>query len=89
MATPEIFAADSPDVLSIKEAAAALKVSPRTVRRAITSSELPAFIIGGREPRKSGAGLGYRIKREDLHRWYFGDGSLPPAGYVPPGQVKR
>lgn len=60
------------EVLSIPEAAKAVRVSPRTIRKAIKSGELPATIIGGRDPLKSGRGLGYRILRDDLQAWFFG-----------------
>jgi len=65
-----------PEELSIVEAATALNMHHRTIRRAIRSGEIPAHVIGGRDPLRSGRGMGYRIKREDLQRWYFGEGSL-------------
>lgn len=80
MSTPAIFT-DGPELLSIKEAAAGLGVIPRTIRHAIKDGSLPAFIPFGKEPGRTGPGHGYRIKREDLHRWYFGQAALPPEGY--------
>jgi excisionase family DNA binding protein len=65
------------EVLTIREAADALRVSPLTIRRAIKRGEIPATIVGGRDPIKAGRGLGYRVKRDDLQRWFFGEASLP------------
>lgn len=76
MPTPPLFEGIA-DILTITEAATALAVNPRTIRNAIKSGELPATIIGGRSPLRSGRGLGYRIRREDLQAWYFGAGTLP------------
>jgi excisionase family DNA binding protein len=64
------------EVLTIAEAATAVGVIPRTIRKAIKSGELPATIIGGRDPLRSGRGMGYRIRREDLQAWYFGKGTV-------------
>jgi excisionase family DNA binding protein len=64
-------------VMSIPEAAKVVGVSPRAIRKAIKGGRLRAFIIGGRKPIQSGAGLGYRIKRRDLQAWYFGEDTLP------------
>ena len=60
------------DHLTIPEAAKLLRLGQDTIRLAITSGQLPAFIPGGREPRRAGRGVGYRIRKEDLQRWYFG-----------------
>jgi excisionase family DNA binding protein len=67
---------DQPEVMTIPEAAAALRLTPRTIRKAITLGELRATIIGGRDPLHSGRGLGYRIRREDLQAWYFGESAV-------------
>lgn len=74
-------------VMTIPEAAKVVRVSPRAIRKAIKGGRLKAFIIGGRDPIHSGAGLGYRIKRRDLQAWYFGEDTLPAekvATYIPP-----
>lgn len=60
---------------SIAEAAAIIGVNPTTIRRAIKRGELAAFLIGGRDPLRSGAGLGYRINRKALEDWYYGRSS--------------
>ena len=80
---------DELEVLSIRQAGKAVGLNPRTIRLAIKSGELAAFVIGGRDPIRSGRGLGYRIKRADLHAWYFGTNTLPPDGYVPPAQARK
>jgi len=64
-------------VMTIPEAARVVGVSPRAIRKAIRGKRLRAFIIGGRSPLRSGAGLGYRIKRRDLQAWYFGEETVP------------
>lgn len=61
------------DIYTIPEAAKALRVSGAVVRKAIKTGQLAAFIIGGREPLRSGRGLGWRIKKADLQHWYFGE----------------
>lgn len=73
-------------VMTIPEAAKVVGVSPRAIRKAIRGGRLRAFIIGGRTPLRSGAGLGYRIKRRDLQAWYFGEETLPEekTTYMPP-----
>ena len=84
--TPPIFE-DGPELLTIQQAADGLEIHPRTIREAIKREQatpgtgLPAFIPRGVDPGRTGPGMGYRIKREDLHRWYFGQGSMPPGGY--------
>jgi len=67
-------------VMTIPEAARVVGVSPRAIRKAIKGKRLRAFIIGGRSPLRSGAGLGYRIKRRDLQAWYFGEETVPDEG---------
>lgn len=76
MPTPPILEGVA-DVMTIPEAAKACGVSPRTIRKAIRTGELEATVIGGREPIRSGRGLGYRITREALQRWYFGMAAMP------------
>lgn len=68
---PKVFA-DAPEVFTIKEAAALMKVNERTIRDAVRSKELEASIVGGRNPRQAGRGLGYRITRQALQDWFFG-----------------
>lgn len=60
------------ELVTLQEAARATRLSERTIRSAIKRDELEAFIPGGRDPRKPGRGMGYRIKRSDLQRWFFG-----------------
>lgn len=69
---PEILSREERDVFTITQAAHALRVSPKAIRLAIQQKRLHAFIIGGRDPMKAGRGLGYRITRAELRRWYFG-----------------
>ena len=63
---------DMPELLTVKEATEALRMSKDTLYVAIRSGELPAFIPRGRDPRRAGRSMGYRIHRADLQRWYFG-----------------
>lgn len=71
MPTPDAFV-DAPETFSITEAARLLGLTPQTIRKAIRKGEIEAFIIGNREPLKSGRGMGYRITRAALQSWYFG-----------------
>jgi excisionase family DNA binding protein len=61
------------NLVGIREAARLLGLSPRTIRNAIHRDELPATMIGGRVGRSAGRGLGYRIRTEDLQKWFFGE----------------
>lgn len=78
------------EVFSLPEAAKMAGVSVRTLRLAIRSKKLRAFIIGGRSPLHSGRGMGYRIWRADLQAWYFGSDTVPKDAhsknpfYMPP-----
>jgi len=47
------------EYLTIGDAAEIAKMSTRTVRRAISRGEIPAYRVGG----------GLRIVREDVHAW--------------------
>lgn len=60
------------DLLSVSEAAEVVLVSTQTIRAAIRKGELEAFIPRGRQPKKAGPGMGYRIAKSDLQAWYFG-----------------
>lgn len=62
------------DVYDLAGAAAAVRMSVPTIRAAIRNRELEATIPRGRDPLRAGPGLGYRITREALTRWYFGGG---------------
>lgn len=73
----DVDLSDIPELMSIKEAAAAVHLSSLTIRNAIRSGALAATIIAGRDPRKAGRGLGYRIHRDALQRWYFGQNTVP------------
>lgn len=70
---PSVFV-DAPEVFTITEAAKLLGVHHRFIRNAIRADELEAFVIGGRDPRRAGAGMGYRITRQALQDWFFGKG---------------
>jgi hypothetical protein len=61
------------DVFDIPTAAAAARVTPYVIRQAILAGELPAFIPGGRDPRRAGRGRGYRILKPALKAWLFGE----------------
>jgi len=63
--------ADLPDLLTLRDAAEAVRMTVLTMRRAVKSGDLPAFIPRGRDPIRAGRGQGYRIRREDLQAWYF------------------
>lgn len=60
------------DLVTLKEAAEATRLSSKTIRAAITRGALPAFIPGNRNKRTPGRGMGYRIKKADLQSWFFG-----------------
>lgn len=62
---------DLPELMTLAQAAEAVRMSVPAVRAAVKSGDLPAFIPRGRDPLRAGRGQGYRIKREDLQRWYF------------------
>jgi len=51
-ATPKISIADLPDLLTIKEVAALLRVSPLTIKRWGKSGKLPAIRINSRGDRR-------------------------------------
>jgi len=61
------------DLLTVKEVAAALRTSEWVVKQAIHDGRLKAFIPGGRVAAAPGRGQGYRIRRADAEKWYFGD----------------
>lgn len=60
------------DLVTLREAAVATRLSPTTIRAAIKAGHLPAFIPGKRDPRKTGRGMGYRMMKSDLEAWFFG-----------------
>lgn len=64
---------------SIVDAARACNLNPAVIRRAIKRGDLPAFLIGGRDPAHAGAGLGYRMKITDVERWFLGQKDSPDA----------
>lgn len=60
------------ELVTIREAAAATRLSEKTIRHAIVSEALRAFIPGKpRSPLRAGRGNGYRIHRADLQQWFF------------------
>lgn len=71
--TPPLAAEAGERIFTIPEAAAQLGIHERTVRAAIKSGELEAFLPRGKtDPRRAGPGLGWRIRSRDLHTWFFG-----------------
>lgn len=68
----ELKLEDLPDVLDVTAAAAAVHVNRETLMRHIKSGALAAFTPMGKTNRSPGRGMGYRIHRRDLQRWYFG-----------------
>lgn len=66
--------ADLPDLMTLQELSVRLEMSVPTLRKAIKSGELEAFIPRGREPLRAGRGMGYRITREAATRYYFRQG---------------
>lgn len=71
--TPPLLAEAGVGIYTIESLAEALGIHVRTVREAIQSGELKAFIPFGKQPDKTGPGLGYRIRQQDAMRWYFGE----------------
>jgi hypothetical protein len=63
---------DIPELMTLKEAAAAVEMTELTLRTAIKRGELEAFIPRGRDASRAGRGQGYRITREALRAYYFG-----------------
>lgn len=63
---------DLPALMDLRAAANAVEMHPMTLRQAIRKGELEAFIPRGRVPLRAGPGQGYRITRESLTKWYFG-----------------
>lgn len=65
------------DILNVNEAAAGTGVSSDTIRSAIKSGALRAFTPGGNggleQAKVGGRGLGYRIHKAELARWYLGE----------------
>lgn len=66
--------------LSVTQAASLLGINHKTIREAIHKGELEAVIPRGRDATMTGR-LGYRIKRADLHGWWFGRSTVPAEGY--------
>lgn len=63
--------AEWPKHLSLPEAAARVDMTVPTLRNAIRTGKLRAFIPGGRTPGTAGSRSGYRIVVTDLEAWYF------------------
>jgi excisionase family DNA binding protein len=59
--------AAEPELLTVREAAELLKVSPDTIRRRVAAAELPAYRTG------SGPRCPLRIKAGDLDSYIFGE----------------
>lgn len=71
---------DIPEIVTVAEAAAAVRMSQAVLKAAIRRGELEAFIPGigtwKSNPtgvKHAGRGRTYRIHRKALARWYFGD----------------
>ena len=60
------------EIMDVRQAARLVAVSPQTIQRAIRTGELVAFIPRGRDPARTGPGLGYRIQPRALIAWYWG-----------------
>jgi hypothetical protein len=60
------------DILTIGQCAKLTRTSAKFIRQQIRNKALHAFIPGGRDPRRTGPGVGYRVIKGDLQRWYFG-----------------
>jgi hypothetical protein len=60
------------DAWTLAEAAEKVGLTVATVRAAIRTGELKAFIPRGRDPLNAGPGNGYRIEQAELERWYLG-----------------
>jgi excisionase family DNA binding protein len=67
------------EALTVQQAADAVRVHPKTIYRAIRLGELQAQTVRGRDPRRSGRGLGYRILRSDLKAWFMGEAAVAPS----------
>lgn len=61
---------ENDEYVDVAEACRLVGVSQNTLRAAIKSGSLPAFIPRGRDPMRAGAGHGYRISKADLTAWY-------------------
>lgn len=76
---PQVDEVLGEELLDIRGAMAAVRVSELVIRNAIKRHKagdpngLPAFIPQGRNRAHPGRGQGYRIRKADLHRWYFGE----------------
>lgn len=60
------------DLLGTHEAARLLGCNVKFIYRAIKAGKLVAFIPGGKTEGKRSGQQGYKMKREDLRKWYFG-----------------
>lgn len=60
-----------PETMTLQEAADLLNISVATLRRAYRLGELAVFSPRGRDPLRMGRGMGYRVERAELQRWYF------------------
>lgn len=60
------------EVLSLAQCAQLARCSIKLIRAEVLKKRLPAFIPGDRDPKHTGRGLGYRVMKKDLQRWFFG-----------------
>lgn len=72
---PPVTLEGLPDVVTIKQAAVALHLGSDAIRNAITRGDLDAFTAGG---LLNGRGMGYRIVKAELVRWYTGQPKAAP-----------
>lgn len=64
-----------PESMSVREAAATVKVHYQTIYKAIREGKLKAVLPAGAEGKRGGR-FGYRISAAALQAWYFNDPSL-------------
>ena len=60
----------SPELLTVREVAAELRLTERSVRRLIALGHLPAFRLGDK-------GASVRVDRAELHEWLHADPEQP------------
>jgi excisionase family DNA binding protein len=64
--------------LTVRETAAFLRQSERSIRRKIHAGEIPAVRLGDFGP--------LRIDRRELEAWLYGPGASPPFGALEPAE---
>lgn len=61
------------NVLTLLEAATATGLSSTVIRSAIKDGSLASFTPGRRPAGTAGRGMGYRVHKADLQRWFLGE----------------